>query len=120
MTRSTMRFVPVKSVEQQDMRSVHRVRELLVHQRTALINQVRGLPGERGVIIAQTPAAFKRAVPVALAQCEGDMTSIFQAILIELLDQMRILEERIARTNQWIAAFMNSLCCARRSWQSTL
>src|SRR5476649_2480195 len=59
-SRPTMRFVPVKSVEQQDMRAVHRVRELLVHQRTALINQLRGLLGERGVIIAQTPAAFKR------------------------------------------------------------
>jgi len=39
------------------------------------------------VIIAQTPAAFKRAVPVALAQCEGDMTNTFQAILIELPEQ---------------------------------
>jgi len=48
-SRPTMHFVPVKSVEQQDMRAVHRVRELLVHQRTALINQVRGLLGERGV-----------------------------------------------------------------------
>ena len=113
-SRPTMRFVPVKSVEQQDMRAVHRVRELLVHQRTALINQVRGLLGERGVIIAQTPAAFKRAVPVALAQCEGDMTSTFQAILIELLEQMRFLEERITRTNQWIAAFMkHSVLCQK-------
>jgi len=113
-SRPTMRFVPVKSVEQQDMRAVHRVRELLVHQRTALINQARGLLGERGVIVAQTPAAFKRAMPTVLAQCEADMTSTFQAILIELLEQLRVLEERIARTNQWIAAFMkNSALCQK-------
>ena len=41
-SRPTMNFVTVKSVEQQDMQAVHRVRELLVHQRTALINQARG------------------------------------------------------------------------------
>lgn len=66
------------------------------------------------MIIAQTPAAFKRAIPTVLAQCEGDMTPTFQAILIELLEQMRILEERIARTNQWIASFMkNSVLCQK-------
>lgn len=40
-SRPTMNFVTVKSVEQQDMQAVHRLRELLVHQRTALINQAR-------------------------------------------------------------------------------
>ena len=52
-SRPTMRFVTVKSVEQQDMQAVHRVRELLVQQRTALINQARGLLGERGVTIRE-------------------------------------------------------------------
>jgi len=42
-SRPTMNFVTVKSVEQQDIQAVHRVRELLVQQRTALINQARGL-----------------------------------------------------------------------------
>ena len=41
--RPTMNFVAIKSVEQQDMQAVHRVRQLLVQQRTALINQARGL-----------------------------------------------------------------------------
>lgn len=54
------------------MRAVHRVRELLVHQRTALINQVRGLLAERGVVMAQTPTAFKRALPSILEKCEGE------------------------------------------------
>jgi len=65
-------------------------------------------------IIAQTPAAFKRALPAILAKCKGDMSSTFQALLIELLEQMRILEERIARINQWIAAFVkNSVLCQK-------
>lgn len=69
-SRPTMRFVPVKSVEQQDMRAVHRVRELLVHQRTVLINQVSGLLGKRGVIIAQTPECIP-ASTVGLAGAFG-------------------------------------------------
>ena len=44
-TRPEMRFVPVKSIEQQDIQAVHRVRQLLVHQRTALVNQARGQIG---------------------------------------------------------------------------
>jgi transposase len=44
-----MNFVAVKSVEQQDMQAAHRVRELLVQQQTAIIDQARGLLGERGI-----------------------------------------------------------------------
>ena len=58
--RPTMRFVPVKSVGQQHIQAAHRVRELFVHQRTALINQVRGLLGERGLTIARSPQANGR------------------------------------------------------------
>jgi len=51
--RPTMRFVPVKSTEQQDLQSVHRARERVVCARTALINHMRGLLGEYGVILPQ-------------------------------------------------------------------
>jgi transposase len=50
MSRPGMRFVAVKSVAQQDIQAVHRIREELVHQRTAKANQIRGLVGEYGVI----------------------------------------------------------------------
>jgi transposase len=47
--RPTMRFVPVKSPEQQAALSMHRTRDLLVKQRTQLVNMIRGLPAEFGV-----------------------------------------------------------------------
>ena len=110
-SRPTMRFVTVKSVEQQDMQAVHRVRELLVHQRTAVINQARGLLGERGVAIAQSPEAFKRAAPQILANCDGEVTSICQAMLL-VVQQVQVLEERIKRAEGWIKSFMkrSALC----------
>ena len=54
-SRPTMRFVPVKSEAQQDLQTVHRVRDRLVCQRTSLINQVRGLLAEYGIVLAKGP-----------------------------------------------------------------
>ncbi|MET4701795.1 transposase [Constrictibacter sp. MBR-5] len=54
-SRPTMRFVPVKTPEQQDLQALHRIRERLVCQRTALINQMRGLLGEYGIAPAARP-----------------------------------------------------------------
>jgi transposase len=58
--RPTMRFVPVKSTEQQDLQSLHRARERVVCARTALINHMRGLLGEYGVIFPKAHGAFWR------------------------------------------------------------
>lgn len=52
-TRPTMRFVPVKSEEQLDVQTLHRARERLVGTRTALINQLRGVLFDRGIVIAK-------------------------------------------------------------------
>jgi transposase len=59
VTRPTMRFVPVKSPEQQAALSMHRTRDLLVKQRTQLVNMIRGLPAEFGVDI---PKGLERAL----------------------------------------------------------
>ena len=90
-----MNFVTVKSVEQQEIQVVHRVRELLVQQRTALINQARGLLAERGVSIARTRQEFKREVPKIVGACEGEVTSVCQAMVLEISQQIHALVERI-------------------------
>ena len=104
----------VKSIEQQDMQAVHRVRELLVHQRAALINQVSGLLGERGVTMAKSPEAFKRAVPQVLSTCEGEVTSICQAMVLELPQEIQALEDHIKRAEAWIKSFMKCSALCRK------
>lgn len=79
--RPSMIFVPVKSVERQDIQAVHRVRELLVHQRTALINQAKGLLAERGIIIARSPAMLKRSIPDILSEPGGELSQPQQSLL---------------------------------------
>lgn len=111
-SRPSMNFVPVKSVEQQDMQAVHRVRELRVHQRTSIINQARGLLGERGVTIAKSPAAFKKAIPEILKEAEGELTIFCQMLLKMMLEQFHSIEEKITRAESWIDAVMkqSTLC----------
>ena len=54
-SRPTMRFIPVKSIEQQSMLCVHRLREGLKEDRTACINRIRGLLAEFGLVFPQSP-----------------------------------------------------------------
>ena len=71
--RPTMRFVPVKSPEQQAALSMHRTRDLLVKQRTQLVNMMRGLLAEFGIDI---PQGLQRALEMARAIVEGQAPSV--------------------------------------------
>jgi transposase len=53
-----MRFVPLKRVEQQDLQALHRVRERLIKARTALVNEIRGLLSEYGIVLPQGMSKF--------------------------------------------------------------
>jgi transposase len=53
VARENMRFVPIKTEDQLDLQALHRVRDRLVHRRTALINQIRGFLLERGIVFAK-------------------------------------------------------------------
>jgi transposase len=65
--RPTMNFVAIKTVEQSDLLSLHRVRSRLVRQRTAVINQMRGALIERGLTVRQGPGPLRKALPTILS-----------------------------------------------------
>ncbi|MGU7771598.1 IS110 family transposase [Burkholderia sp. MR1-5-21] len=111
-SRPTMRFVTVKSIEQQDIQAAHRMRAILLRHRTALINQMRGLLGERGLAIARSPEAFKRAMPQLLSTSADELTSFCQTLLTESLQHLKAIEERIHLIEASIQTFMkqSSLC----------
>ncbi len=79
-----MRFVSIKSVAQQDVQSVHRVRQLLVKTRTALVNQARGLLAEYGVVVAQGVARLRRALPTILEDRENGLSGVLRELLGEI------------------------------------
>jgi len=79
--RPTMRFVPVKSMDQQDLQSLHRARERLICQRTSLINHTRGLLAEYGIVLPQGPWRFAAQAPAAVA--DGDLSDLGRDIFGE-------------------------------------
>jgi transposase len=99
-TRPTMRFVPVKSERQSDIQALHRARERLVVTRTALINHLRALLLERGVVAAQG----RRKLEAVLCAFDDEDDSSFSPRIRRLIDDLRkewqALDERIAAFDQ--------------------
>ena len=81
VTRPTMRFVPIKTVEQQEIQGLHRARELAVGQRTALVNQMRGLLLEQGMVVRQGRRALRGVLPTILEDAENDLTVRLRQLL---------------------------------------
>jgi transposase len=94
VSRPRTRFVPVKSEAQQAVLTVHRVRELLVTERTALANQIRGLLMEYGVVIAQGIQRLRRELPGVLATTEI-LPELVRAVVAELRERMQELDRKI-------------------------
>ena len=93
--RPSMRFVPAKSVEQQDIQSLHRIRSQAVARRTAQANQIRGLLMEYGIIIPKGIAYVRKEIPCILEDATNELTSVFRELLNELYREMVHLDERI-------------------------
>jgi transposase len=94
--RPTMRFVAVKSVEQQDIQAIHRMRSLVVERRTAQVNQIRGLLLEYGIEMPQGRAAVGRCLAEMLEDAAHGLSDRFRAELRGLAEELRHLDERVA------------------------
>lgn len=114
MGRPGMRFVAVKSIAQQDAQAAHRIREELVGQRTAKANQIRGLVGEYGIVAPVGFQQLRRALPQWLEDAENELTEGFRVLLADLSEDLRYLDERIAKLDESIACDVRNDPVARR------
>jgi len=96
VSRPGMRFVAINTEAQQDIQMVHRIRSRLVGERTALINQIRGLLGEYGIVFAQGPGQVRRGLVRMLGDNEPGLSGFALELLSDLHQQLRELDERIA------------------------
>ncbi|WP_047532940.1 IS110 family transposase, partial [Shewanella sp. ZOR0012] len=109
-----MRFVKPKSVEQQDVQLLHRMRERLTKQSTALINQVRGMLAEYGIVIAKSKSAFKVQFPEILTNETNALTTKGRTIFYQLYEEFTDIERRLKDCDtQVLTETKNNVICQR-------
>ncbi len=102
--RGNMRFVPIKTNDQLDLQALHRVRDRLVHRRTALINQIRGFLLERGIAFAKGPANLRNEMSAILEDAAQNLTPRMRNLLAALWEEWKQLNADVERVSHEIDA----------------
>lgn len=106
--RPHMHFVPIKTVEQQSLLCVHRLREGFKAERTACINRIRGLLAEFGLVFPQKPEALRQALPDALEDASNELGGIARMALQRAQAQWAELDAHLAWCDERIAAHIKA------------
>jgi transposase len=112
--RPNMRFVAIKSEEQQAVLMVHRARTLTMANRVAQVNQIRGLLGEFGLVVPKGVARLRRELPGILEDAENGLPALAREVLCGLLEQLREADMRISAYDRRIRALAEASEPARR------
>ena len=113
VTRPTMRFVPMKTIEQQSVLMLHKARDLLIKQRTMLINALRSHLAELGVISAQGPAGLQSAI-ASLHEMQDQWPEMARDALHGMVDQLRELRLQIEKLETRLHAWHREDDTSRR------
>jgi len=117
MSRPSMRFVEVKTVEQQDVQAVHRIRAELISQRTAKGNQIRGLCLEYGLAAPRELLQLRAAIPCWLEDQTNGLTMRFRWLLKGLWEDLLGLDKRLKELDAEIALIAEMDPVAKRLQQ---
>jgi transposase len=109
----TMRFVPIKTVDQQAILAWHSVREGWKEERTALLNRVRGLLAEFGIVVGRSSDRLLKALPELTE--ESRLPDAMRALLLEAREQFAALHARLARCDAQITAHARNSSAAQRA-----
>lgn len=116
LRQPNMKFVPGKTIEQQDIQALHRGRQRLVNHRTALVAQMRGLLLDRGIAFAQSISRARREIRSLLEDTASDLSDLFRSMLAQLYACLLGLDRQIAWFDSEIEkVFRASDTCRRLS-----
>ena len=112
ISRPSMRFVPPKSSEQLEIQAVHRIRQRLVSSRTRLVNQIRGLLAEHGVVIGRDISRLRRALSQIVEGSDRNLGDLMQELASDIHHELTALDERISSYNRKIRNLFrtNEMC----------
>jgi transposase len=114
VARPNMRFVAIKSVEQQGVLSLHRVRQGFVKARTAQANQIRGLLGEFGLVMPKGIANVAKRVPDLLEKASGQLPAALRELIARLLCHLKELDRQVGELEAQIKAWHRSSALSKR------
>ncbi len=117
VARPTMRFVAIKTIAQQDIQAVHRIRSGLVQQRTAKVNQIRGLLAEYGIVVGRRVDTLRNALPLLLEDADNGLTMDFRMLLEDLQQDLAVLNGRVDDLDKKIKTLASSNIDAKRLQQ---
>lgn len=113
VTRPTMRFVAIKTIEQQAALMLHKTRDLLIRQRTMLVNGLRGHLAELGIIAAKGPGGVRTAIE-ALHEARDRLPEMARSALHGIVDQLHRLGAEIDRLERQILEWHRTNAVSRR------
>ena len=114
VSRPSMRFVPIKNVEQQAVLALHRVRQGFVRARTAQANQIRGLLGEYGLVVPQGIAYVGKRVPELVEDASIELPGAFRLLIDRLLEHLKQLQRQVEEIEAQIKAWHRASDASRR------
>lgn len=103
VTRSNMRFVPVKDPHSQALLALHRARQGFLKQRTAQANQIRGLLAEFGIVVPQGIRSLLAQLPLLLDDADNELPGLLRELLARLRDHLRLLDQQVTVLDGQIA-----------------
>jgi transposase len=108
VARPNMRFVAIKNIEQQDIQCVHRMRARFVKERTALVNQTRGLLAEYGIVIAQGISHIRKQLPLILEDAENELSILGRRLFNNLYEQLQDADNKVQEYDLQIKEYCQS------------
>lgn len=113
--RPSMRFVPIKQILNQDIQNLHRVRERLIRNRTALSNEIRGLLHEYGIVIPKTIAKLQKLlVPILDSPEEHRLSPMSTRLFRQLMEELRNTEIEVKKYDDELMAVFKTNEAAQR------
>lgn len=114
-SRPSMRFVPVKTCEQQGVMSLHRVREGLKEERTACINQIRGVLSEFGLVFGKSPKVLRAVLTDIIEDASNELSTTARLVLQRAFEHWRELDDHMRWCDRQVGQHVRSSPAAKRA-----
>jgi transposase len=114
-SRPSMRFVPIKSCEQQGVMSLHRVREGLKEERTGCVNRIRGVLAEFGLVFGKSPKVLRAVLTDVLEDAGNELSGQARLVLQRAFDHWRELDAHLQWCDQQVGLHVRNTPAAQRA-----